>query len=549
MAVMVAAIAWPQLRINGKDVAHNDMGNTFLCSVPEAQFGQDFTAIISAGAEGLWTNLRIDGEPVEWGGAHTFSHLDGTTTHRLQAIVADSTVTATLQFTFLPILEIHDEGISATYSKARFALSEPDSAQVQLLQGRVKLRGHTTLMAGRHKRNYHIKLEDNDGNKLDRKLLGMRSDNSWMLDGGQVDLSRIRNVTAHQLWLDMAAKPYYADREPKARTAVRSQMIELFVNGEYLGIYALTEALDRKQMKLKKYDEENGILHGQLWRSDEYTNTTTLNAVVPMDNISNSWGGFVTKYPDTDEVPPNYQRLYDAVYFISSCYDGVLRRQGHLWFDLPVVRDYQIFVQVLLAIDNTSKNMYWACYDSQTEQMLTPAVWDLDCTVGQDWTNVPFRPEERVGPDREYKIGNGLFFRLFLLVDDYHESVIERYHELRGGILQQDSLIARYTQAITRLQKAGAAARESQRWSGDSDLGGQELDFEKEKEYIKQWLTRRLYHLDNYTFARSAVDDVKADDLAAAESRIVYDLLGRPHSTENLAPGIYVRAGKKFIVK
>ena len=164
---------------------------------------------------------------------------NGTTPHSITAYTADSTLNATLLFSCLPLLEVKAT-LSKEYQPATFTLHHPDSLKPLQLKGRIKWRGKTTLSNDRHKRNFHIKLEDDNGDKLNLKLLGMRDDNSWLLDGGQTDLSRIRNLVAHQLWLDMAAKPYYADREPKARSAVRGELIELIVNGQYEGIYAQT---------------------------------------------------------------------------------------------------------------------------------------------------------------------------------------------------------------------------------------------------------------------------------------------------------------------
>ena len=92
-----------------------------------------------------------------------------------------------------------------------------------------------------------------------------------------------------------------------------------------------------------------------------------------------------------------------------------------------------------------------------------------------------------------------------------------------------------------------AAARESDRWSGDSDLGGHILDWEAEKQYIADWLRRRLHFLDNNTFALAAIETVTDNTLPT--TGIIYDLLGRPmHEGQTLSPGIYVRDGQKFIV-
>ncbi len=553
MIAFMAAVSCPaQVCIDGRTMAHDSGTGVWLCSVPQAWFGTDHLAKVTIAPGSQWSDVEINGIPVTADGTEvTFAALDGTTSHTLHAMADGQPIDATLQFSSLPVLEV-TAPLSKEYRHGTFVLHHPDSVDAIALQGRIKWRGRTTLMDNRHKRNFHIKLEDEHGEKLNMKLLGMRDDNSWLLDGGQTDLSRIRNHVAHELWLDMAAKPYYGDREPKARAAVRGELIELVVNGQYEGIYTLSEAMDRKQLRLAKYETDSAgrhTIHGQLWKAVYYGKGTNFSGVTEVNNLSESWNGFETKYPELEEVSPtDYTILYDAVKFAATAYDYYWRRQAKDYYDLPVMRDYLIFANVLLAIDNTSKNIYWAVYDGKEDKKITLAVWDLDCTVGQDWTNTPFRPENRVGPEAKWSSGNNMLGRLNVLINDFHEDVINHYHELRRGPLHTDSLIARYHSHIDCLIDAGAAARESARWSGDSDLGGQQLDWEAEKDYIADWFRRRMHHLDTTTFALAGVDDVT--EPASAASGTTYNLMGQPMPSDRpLPPGIYVRNGQKFVVR
>ena len=545
-----------QLLIDGHRLVHDRWAGRYLCAVPDDWFGTDHSALVTVDTAYTYrhlSNFTLDGIPITANGTTvTFAAMDGITPHRITADVwGGETLNMEILFTYLPLLEV-TAPLSTEYQHGTFVLHHPDSAQALHLQGRIKWRGRTTLGDNRHKRNFHIKLEDEQGEKVNHSLLGLRDDNSWLLDGGQTDLSRIRNHVAHELWLDMAAKPYYADREPKARTGVRGELIELLVNGQYEGIYTLSEAMDRKQLKLKKYETDSTgrhVIHGQLWKAVTYGSGTTFTGVTDINNRSATWNGFETKYPELDEVSPtDYAILHEAVRFARYGYDYLWRRQAQDYYDLPVMRDYLILLHTLLAIDNTAKNIYWAVYDGQEDTKLTLAVWDLDCSVGQDWTNTPFRPENRVGPEVNMRVGNNLLGRLHLLIDDFRQGVIDRYHALRRGPLHTDSLIARYHTHIDRLIGCGAASRESDRWSGDSDLGGHELDWEAEKAYIADWFTRRMRHLDITTFAPAGIDDIVPDN-HDMDSGDTYNLLGQKMLPGTLLPpGIYVRGGKKFVV-
>ena len=53
--------------------------------------------------------------------------------------------------------------------------------------------------------------------------------------------------------------------------------MEVYLNDEYRGIYSFTENMDRKQMKLKKFDK-NGTIRGVLWKSKDY-GSSSMNIV------------------------------------------------------------------------------------------------------------------------------------------------------------------------------------------------------------------------------------------------------------------------------
>lgn len=538
-----------QILVNGRSIIHDAIANQWVCTIPDSCFGTDYEAQITITPESQWSGVVVDGIPVGDGESIWFTQLDGLTQHTLHANIGDSIINGTLTFSCLPLLVINAPVLSPTYNGGTFHLYQPDSIAPLDLQGRIKWRGRTTLMNSRHKKNFHIKIEDENGDKKNVKLMGMRNDNSWLLDGGQTDLSRIRNHVAHQLWLDMAEKPYYADREPNARSACRGEMVELFVNGNYEGIYTLMEAMDRKQMKLAKYETDtvgNHIIHGQLWKAVTYGNGTLFCDTVSYDNYQTSWFGFDTKYPELEEVSPtDYSILANAVALAAKGYDSKWRREAPKFYDLPVMRDYMIFTFSLLAIDNTAKNIYWAVYDKAEDKKLTLAVWDLDCTVGQDWTNTPFRPEDRVGPEKRMSVNN-LIGRLYVLIDDFHQDVFDRYHALRKDILNPDSLTYRYTSLINHLQFAGATQRESKRWDGDSDLGGHILDWESEKNYISNWIKRRIKYLDENVFPMADISSIKQD--YNNDSEQIYNLMGQPMRKDNLSPGIYLQSGKKIVI-
>ena len=101
-----------------------------------------------------------------------------------------------------------------------------------------------------------------------------------------------------------------------------------------------------------------------------------------------------------------------------------------------------------------------------------------------------------VKPDRPMDWISHLPMINMIDVDEYREQIKERYQELRQTVLNTDSLVNRYRSAIDELENSGAAAREEQRWSHDTDLVLKKLDLSNEMDYVENWIRSRMAFLD-----------------------------------------------------
>ena len=367
------------------------------------------------------------------------------------------------------------------------------------------------------------------------------------MDAGQIDLFRLRNRIATEIWNDFATKPYYASKEPKAKSGVTGKVVEVILNNEYRGIYSLTEAMDRKELKLKKYDDKNQEFHGQLWKVSSWDKATFWDIDKDYDNTQETWHAFETKYPDIDDVnPTDYSPLYEAIDFVVNSNDETFKKEVGDYFDIPVLIDYQLFQETLKPVDNNGKNMYWGIYDVAESQKLTLAIWDLDASVGQDWhCSTPLHPDYVLpNTDLGVKDGFNLYHRLSSLnVDNYNEKVTSRYQELRKTYFSEDNLISRYQGYYDMLVKSGAASREECKWSKDSDIGGYPLNFKSEIEYIKNWIINRLNYLDTNQFPISTnISEIHQKE--SLSPKTTYNMLGQKVGASY--QGLKIKNGKKF---
>ena len=439
----------------------------------------------------------------------------------------------------LPIIKLTGE-FGYDYQEGIVSIIYPDGSSDNNLSARIKWRGGTTNAEGKHKRNYKIKFSE------DHSFFEMRNDNNWILDAGQADVFRLRNRIATELWNDFATKPYYIDQEPKALSGVRGQVVEVYLNEEYRGIYCLTECMDRKQMKLKKYDKD-GTIHGVLWKSTGFGSSLMNTLPDSYDNNQPMMDVFEAKYPEPgDDLPEtDYSTLWNAINFVINTNDNDFSNHVNEYFDLPVVLDYYLFINILGAIDNIGKNMYWAVYDKQKDKKITPAVWDLDLTVG--CSTLGQYSEDFLSP--EYPLLDPFYLVTRLKQTDYNhfnQKVSERYKELRKTYFNPDNLFSRYESYYNILKQSCAAQREEEKWSGDSDVYGHEINFEKELEYIKNWINRRILFLDKQF--QYGDDTYISNTTYQSEKTIIYSLFGqRINNYNQLKNNIYIINGKKVL--
>ena len=539
--------SYAQFTVNERSIIYDKVSDRYMVSIPENAFGTDYKAKIALDATTGWSNLSIEGTDIA--DSYSFKQVEGNKIYKFHAKKDDKEINGQLTFTFLPLL-VMEGTFGYDYAQGNISLLSPDVAEPTNSFVKIKWRGGSTNTADKHKRNYKIKTLNENGKKQEISLLGMREDNNWILDAGQVDLFRLRNRIATEIWNDFSTKPYYASKEPKAKSGVAGKVVEVILNNEYRGIYSLTEAMDRKELKLKKYDDKNQEFHGQLWKVSSWDKSTFWEIEKDYDNTQETWHAFETKYPDIEDVnPTDYNPLYEAIDFVANSNDETFKKEVANYFDIPVIIDYQLFLETLKPIDNCGKNMYWGIYDVAKDKKLTLAIWDLDASVGQDWhCSTPLHPDY-VSPDTELGIKEAfnLYTRLSTLnVDNYNQKVADRYHELRRTYFSEENIISKYQSYYDMLEKSGAASREESKWSKDSDIGGYPLNFKNEIEYIKNWIINRLKYLDTTQFTLSTdISEIHQEENTVQKN--IYNIMGQ--KVEKAYRGLIIKNGKKFYTK
>jgi len=95
------------------------------------------------------------------------------------------------------------------------------------------------------KKSWNVHFIDEDGEELYVNLLGLRADCcKWILDAAAGDRSRLRNRVAMDVFARYARLPYETDNA--GRYSSQGRYVEVWVNGEYRGLFCLTDRINRE---------------------------------------------------------------------------------------------------------------------------------------------------------------------------------------------------------------------------------------------------------------------------------------------------------------
>lgn len=605
------AEAFDSLRINDKQLVYDGKGNAYFATLPEGmRNGGDYTAKVTyklkaTNAEAY--TLKVNGQEPDADGYVTFENVNCETLYPIELTNASENIdlSAKIRFTFLPIVELNCSSVnSKAYTTGSLRVTDPASLGYDsLMIAAFKYRGASS--SNYPKRSYAIKLRDENGNSVDRKLLGYRSDNNWILDAMYIDLACMRNRVATDLWNAFKCKPYYADREKKVRTGTRGKFVEVILNGEWWGLYCMTEKMDRKQLKLKKFvpaaqsatgeDEVHGVLYkAKQWSYEVFMghesndDNDNKQVIYPHKKVSDyknilgqeTWCEYEFKYPDYEDEAVEWRPLHDAANMVATSFilniDSVKSR-----FDYPMLRDYYLFIDLLLATDNHGKNLFWYAYDIQGPEgdKLSLAPWDLDGTFGQDWDGLTTNTKD-VMLDfdtyiKEREHGQFAIFDLIKSRPEWKQDLKDRYAELRiKGVISGDSIANRFANYASLFEASLADQREQNMWS--KEYHSRHKDIQGGATYAESWIRRRVNWLDQkYGFDATvtAINEAKAEAYFAAlggvgcisvnagkaQSVRIYNIAGQlvrnaqvgsgVTTINGIPAGIYVVNGTKVMVK
>lgn len=456
---------WEEPLVVGMRNGENELGfdresNTFYCTLGMEDTGDwPEMALFAQGAQGA-ENLRV-----AWIDDYSYDYRSDAIRegYRYELLAYTDTQYAYfgVVFTGLPTVTLHvhggEEALGDEYVPARVGISSADHAAVNSGVW-VHLRGGGFVKEyakWSYRMEFHELTEHGD-DKAERSVLGMPADTDWMLIGNGGDGTCARNEIAWSLWRDW-------NPDGRAFMIQQSQMVELFLDDEYVGIYQVMQRIDTEK---------------EIVRMGGNTGTDYVARVIKTENLGEK---------------PNADWTQDAGFYGELRYAprGVSARSALARFD-PYIRmsipdrsrvsdeeftalcekhadvrewlEYFLYVQAAsLGHDNYFNNVYmWALWDGEGYRYhLSP--WDLDMAFIRMFGN---------GDNDTINLYYSQIWRMIDLdIGNAKQMLWDIWNEKRATIISDDAMYMRIQDFEDMINRSGAYLRESEKWHG----GAQEL--------------------------------------------------------------------------
>lgn len=379
----------------------------------------------------------------------------------------------------------------------------------------IRQRGNTSTAFP--KKQYLIKIINEDGSKNKQNILGMGEEWEWVLNISYIDKTLLRNYMA----LNIAGEimPYTPD--------VRYCEVVMKDDDKYTyeGVYLMMESVKQGEYRvnISKYDN-TFTKSSYLLRRDRFEEDAIL-----LDNYSTQnklpVGYLEVKYPKKDEITERTLGYitHDINRFEACIYSNDMNEfyKYRDYIDIDSFIDYFIINEFFANYDAGYHSTY--IYKENGSKMSMGPVWDFDMCLDNDIKlKGTFKFNSTAMHDTPW-------FRQLLKDADFTKKVIDRYNDLRKGILSEANLIKYIDDTVSFL--GPSIERDRLRWKYEGDYN---TEIEEMKLVIREhgrWLDENMDSL--YQFSefnedgvnKSALEKVKGFILGNDEKTIVTSTL------------------------
>lgn len=380
---------------------------------------------------------------------------------------------------------------------SRNYMTDQNTPEFLNYDGRLKIetRGSSSQML--EKKQYGWTTYDAAGAKQNVSLLGMPSENDWILNGLAFDASLMRDYINYNM---ARALGQYASR---------TQYCEVVINGDYRGLYVLQEKIkdDSKRVNIEEITEDDisgvNLTGGYITKADK---TTGGDPVAWTMDSYNGWTDFIHELPKPAEVTTE-QNDYIHSQFTSleslTAADNDNAGTGYpSIIDVPTFIDFMVMNEFSANVDAYQISTFF--HKDRGGKLRAGPVWDFNLSLGHDEFG-----ERSVTDQWQFDNGDNTgakFWKDLFDNDTYKCYFAKRWSQVTsfGQPLNYDSLEDFIDATVMVIEEA--SEREQLRWGTVPNLDG-------EVDYIKDFIADRIEWINANIGTFTACSNVEVPSL------------------------------------
>ena len=344
--------------------------------------------------------------------------------------------------------------------------------------GKAKIRGRgNSTWAWYDKKPYRIKLNDSS------PILGLGSNRDWVLLANYRDVTDVMNTFVFEAgeWLNMPCTNH-------------TRYTEVFLNGEYIGLYQLTEQVEQGKSRVN-VDEKQGILlaldldDGPGLSPDAADNFYSEVFRLPV----------CIKHPDEDDLTDELKDSIKQVFAeLERAMDEKSFSQVNKLMDVRTFVRYLILQELVFNVELVAPRSVYIHKDVEGKWTMGP-LWDFDAGFAFDWATMTtghnyfgYHDGLVLGTDPYnhrggYDAGISPFFTRMFGNHGFVTLFKEEWNAMKTDVV--DSVWVEVEKYVAEMQR-GTVTREFTRWP----LKGK--TFTTDLYSMRDWLDKRVEHLD-----------------------------------------------------
>jgi hypothetical protein len=339
-----------------------------------------------------------------------------------------------------------------------------------------------------------LQADDQTNNNV--SLLGMPSENDWVLNSLAFDPSLVRDYLSYNLARMMG------------EYAPRTEYCEVVVNGEYKGLYILQEKIkaDSNRVNIVKITDADNTLPnltgGYITKADKTTGGDPV--AWTMFSYGQSSAEFIHDLPKPEDVTTqqhNYIRTQFTSFATASHNDNMSLTTGvPAIIDWPSFIDFMVIAELSSNADAYQLSTYF--HKDRNGKLRAGPIWDYNLTYGND---LFFAGLDRSHHD-VWQFDNGdntgaKFWKDLFDNATFKCYLSRRWNELisAGHTLQYSNIVSFIDATVNLI--AEAAARDNEKW-------GMAPNHAAEIIALKAWLNNRIYWITSHVGSFASCDNV-----------------------------------------